>query len=1000
MKNGIVRLSLLLICCFCTGITAAYGAGDAEGGNTGLVPQGGDYLGTSFDDNEFFWASVTVKDRSGNFVTGLEPEDFTLKTYLTDPAGDPATEIYEIGIDPDKENKWELTHFWEESLGDEKIDLVFLIEKRGTMKEAMPAIRNQADKLVERLLENRIDFRVGGVSFGTEPFITHSDTLTFCGPGEPDNLREGMDRVFSTAGTSWNPVASYDALLWIPWLGFREDARKIVIAVSDILPQTVYDRSWYSVNCSAATRSAVEIFLERHPDLEVYYCLNPETPNALGQYVDRSINPMAADALDKNGLGSGWGALESRGYVTGLRPAGKNHPWPFDQSLIALPECEVEDSRYYFVWETAFPWEIWREFERHPERFGTVRVVIEAAVPGTGEVIRTFIDYPLTKEKTSIKFRYFSEQGAEFPEGWVASRLNYIIGRRRFSYTPYLRFENGFYGGDIIPGSYRLITENRSRRNFAYNSLRVIDRRRVTVPSEGLSMDLTVPTAEGEMFFALARGLLQDLDENWRGPGDPFREFAAEAEGWLDELEEEGLDFAAAVKLKRFTVALSGYTNMSEFAQIEMEKASGNVQEIVEGIADVVAEVADMKESTEFDWMHALGIIMEIGYDIVTEGEFTAQKTILEEGLDRLITYARGKMIEDLKGIVCEKLQGEEHSSLMCSLVNVAVDLPKAVEKEDWSAVVEPLQKLAFDIALDQAMSLVARGFVDTVFAGVEPADQLEADLTTFVKRMLTAVVRDRGFDNFDKTVEQFVQDVVRHAGEAHYARNRETYAAAVKGVFRAVKDEADDVLAGMEGAGFVRDFFIGMAEDMALAALPRVKKNGGLDYKVDGDAVVDVLIEHTLYHVFLKNYFIDDTNKSLRQVLHQARVFEPEEEGYRKWEHAMLHDGFMDYRRSVGKLQNVAWDALRTQKDIENWARGLGELVTILKPIGAALEFMSKLYPPLLDTAEEVRDFVTVLDAFQIIPRSIELALRIDSLETFGNRAGKLSGLAFTGDE
>lgn len=868
------------------------------------------------------------------------------------------------------------------------------------MKEAMPAIRKQADKLVDRLAGNRIDFRAAGVSFSTEPVITSSGTLNFCGPGEMDKLREGMDRIFDTEGTSWNPVASYDALLWMPWLGLREEARKIVIAISDILPQTIYDRSWYPTNCSAATRSAVEIFLERHSDLEVYYCLNPEKPNAIGQYVDRAINPMAGNALDKHGLGSGWAALESRGYVTGLRPAGKKYPWPFDQSLIALPECEAADSRYYFVWETDFPREIWREFEGHPEKFDTVRMVIEAAVPETGEVIRSSIDYPLTKEKAPFRLRFFSENGEEFPEGWVASRLNYLVGSRRFPYEPHLRFKNGTYHGEIVPGTYRMNTENRSQRIFTYNSLRVIDRRRVTVPGEGLSMDLTVPMAEGEMFFTLARGLLKDLDENWRGPGDPFREFAAEAETWLDELEEEGLDFAAAVKLKRFTVALSGYTNMSEFAQIEMEKASGNVQEIVEGIAEVVAKVADMKESTEFDWLHALGIIMEIGYDIVTEGEFTAQKTILEEGLDQLIEYARGKMIEDLKGLVCKELQGEAHSSLMCSLVNVAVDLPKAVEKEDWSAVVEPLQKLAFDIALDQAMSLVARDFVDTVFDGVELTDPLEADLKSFVKRMLTAVVRDRGFDNFDKTVERFVQDVVRHAGETHYAQNRGKYAAAVKGVFRAVKDEADDVLAGMEGAGFVRDFFIGMAEDMALAALPRVKNSGSIDYKVDGDAVVRVLIDHTLYHVFLKNYFIDNANKSLRQVLHQARVFAPvEKENYNKWEYAMLHDGFMYYRRSVGKLQKVAWDALRTQEDIDNWARGLGELVTILKPIGAALEFMSKLYPPLLDTAEEVQDFVTVLDAFQIIPRSIELALRIDSLETFGNRVEELFFLAFTGE-
>ena len=547
---------------------------------------------------------------------------------------------------------------------------------------------------------------------------------------------------------------------------------------------------------------------------------------------------------------------------------------------------------------------------------------------------------------------------------------------------------------EVFPGTYFMYT-NSGGHSFGYEDLRAIDRRWIEVPPEGLTIDVTVSTAEKEFDLALVRGLLKDLDNNWRQPGDPFREFVAEASAWVNELEAGGLTWMEQIKLRRFAVALSGYANMTEYAQQEIESAVQNVEDIIEDFQAIITQVFDLEDSTAFGWDDALGIILEVAYDILTKGEFTLNRIAIEEGLEALIEYASGALLEDLKDLVCDELADKDYNGLLCTMVNVAADLPKATEDGDWSVILEPLQELAFNIALDQVRDLVADNFVDLLFADLDLSDPLQNDLQGFVKDILTAVTSSEGFENFDQTLANFVSDVVQHAGEEYYAENREDVVAAVNDLFEEIKLAADEQLAGMEGSGFIRDFLIGMAQDMALAALPEVKDNGSIDTKLNADILAKVLIKHTLHHLFLKNYFIDDVTDGLNQALELARNYVLEGEGRRDWTVAMSRD-FYDYRKEVNDLQDVAWDALQTQDDINDWASALDALAGILRPLGVALDFMATFYPPLEDTANSVDNFITVLDGVQVISTSIEFALRVDSLDTFGDRAEGLYLFAF----
>jgi hypothetical protein len=583
----------------------------------GLIPRGHDYMdnyysgGCDFYQSELFWVSVTVKDKNRKLITGLNLDNFKLTEGIVTPDGEAVTKPHNITIALKKEHDWELPWFWERTVSDEKMDIVFLVESRGTMSDDMPGIRAQIHKFVDRLNTNHIDFRIAGVGFGETP---EWDYFDFHGPGELDKLMQDIDHLFTTGGIWWNPTTSYDALLWTPWLGFRQEARKICVIIADITSQTVYDAYWYSLSCTAMTRSAVELFLKAHSDMKLYYCLNPDMKGET--YFDPDINPMAGETLNEEGLGSGFAALEKNGCAAKLS-------WPFDQRDLPLPSPTISDSQYYFIWKHSFTWKEWDTYGNDPEKY-RVQMTMNVMLPDSGEKYTSTFIYPIKKPETTLTINVTDEHGNDFHDS-IHSSMYYAIGDRMVRYNTQLYSEDGpIVVEKAAVGSYHLVTRERGNSEYEYETLRAIDRRIIDVPAGGLSLDIQVATADREMELLKARGLLKDLKDNWRHPGDPFREFVASAEAWLDEIEREGIDWITMVRLKRFYVALSGYANLTEYAQQEIKGAIDNANEIIKAMSDIIKHVTRTSKELDERWKDTVKyILLEVAYDILSAGNFT-----------------------------------------------------------------------------------------------------------------------------------------------------------------------------------------------------------------------------------------------------------------------------------------------------------------------------------------------------------------------------------------
>ena len=178
------------------------------------------------------------------------------------------------------------------------------------------------------------------------------------GNTEVDRLLEDIDYWFiRNGGEWWTPTVTYDAILATPFLRFRPDARKVVLVVTDIVPQTIYGAFWYTNGCTNASASAVEKFVEAE-GVEIYYAKNPaDHPNFAG-YCDRDINPRAC------GGNSDWGIEGSRlaDLRWGLGQQAVELNWPFDASdfyikLGVSNQLPLIDSSYYLLWESTYGWD-------------------------------------------------------------------------------------------------------------------------------------------------------------------------------------------------------------------------------------------------------------------------------------------------------------------------------------------------------------------------------------------------------------------------------------------------------------------------------------------------------------------------------------------------------------------------------------------------------------------------------------------------------------------
>lgn len=640
------------------------------------------YLGEYFDEGyaETF-VSFSLKDNQGQWISGLKLEDVQVSESIVSKTGDRIADPYVVDIALQKENEdTQEAGLRERSVSAEKMDIILLIDGSGTMSKAMPGIEQEIQRLIDRLLEAHVDFRIAMVIFNEVPILW--DYFRFYDCIEVDKLREEVESICQTGTEWWSPTTAYDALLFTPWLGFREEARKISVIITDIIPQTVYGSYWYAGGCTATTLSAVKWFLQE-TGIELYYCLNPDKDEDLEYYTDPNINPRAGDAQ------SGFAALEKIGLAL---PLGEPD-WPFRQKNISFISSPIINSCYYLSWQTLLP-------EKSIELPGDIQdyyieITLQVRDPDNPEqILSKTYNYPLKKQLSSLKIEVTDSQG-KLIDGLTAY-LDYPIGNWRKNYLYQLPINNGLLELEEIPiGKYFLVITSGDVEEKAatdrYSEVDYIYRQWIDVPPEGLKLEIQIPSLWRDGELAKAYGLIKDLRE-LKFSYAPFEEFTNHAESWLKELDEKGLTIEDLVRIRRFYVPLSGYNNINEYAYWENKGAIKSFSEIVRNFHQIMAKIKELQDSLETDLEEQLASIpLEIAYDILTAGGFTELKESLELAVEELVDYLKNEFSPLLFSKILEQIPDSPYKPLIKSIMQSII---YEEDFDSWDSVLNAADSL------------------------------------------------------------------------------------------------------------------------------------------------------------------------------------------------------------------------------------------------------------------------------------------------------------------
>ena len=934
-----------------------------------------DYVG-SYVTSGNVWALLELRDASGKPITGLDLSHVTVRESVVDAStGAESTLPQVIDLEAQAATSWKRAGFWEKTIGEVKLDIVFTVDGTSSNRPATAQLRPALHAFIDALLAHHVDFRIALACFGETP--DGLDPSPFFGPMDVPELRKEIDRYPNMGGDWWDPTVAYDSIMNTVWAGFREDAYQVVVAITDIVPQTIYGTFWYANGSTAATLSSMVYFLNSH-NIHLFFSHDADTSNDpdYRYYCDPSINPRAGI------YESGFEALAQRTDRLG-RPLAVDLGWPFDlgnlkaamRNRLELPSlfltpCPITESVYLVSWRSNFNWyDNFARMARNPDTLA-YRADFTLTLPGTGKTVETFSLYPSRKAVTPSTVYVTDEEGSPQDDSWTD--VYAMIGDRTSSYSWQLGPTNGLIALQNTPaGRYRVTVQDWGCFPYHYHSLRGMARMDVDIPPAGAMIDITMTSIDKDSDLARTRGLLQDLAD-WRSPGDPFQDFVDDANAWLDTLEADGISWWDLIQIKRFEIALSGYAAITEYAHLQTEGAIEDFYQILMDFIAIIQETKDLHDSVDSNWQEASIEILATLVDILfSRGEFTANRELLEAALDALLEYAEGELITDLKRLVVERIPAGPYKPLIAAMMYTCLD----ADFENWTPVMEAAQQLALHLAKKEVIGLLAENIVETLFEQIKPANAMEEALEGHVRNLLNGLVSEDGFANFGTALNTFAHNAGAHVLQGGINRRVEVVAA-IDGLFEKIKAQLP--------AGMFRDFLIGMTRDLALEAIPTVEK-GALKYRIDSSAVVKILVRHALYNVVLKDYYAEEIKAGLYETLYRAQAYVPVGTGRYQYQSSMFQD-FVAFRERFSwydSIHDLAWNALRVQKDIKGWGNALTALNSCLDAVSVPLEFFAGWYPPLQDTADAVSDFVDVLDGAQIVARSIEFGLRLDCLHT-----------------
>jgi hypothetical protein len=949
-----------------------------------LLIKENDYRGRDYQNTT--WMVASIRNASGDYITDLTVDDFQLTEYIISKADGSVKAEAPIDMQAFVDSGDEKLGFFKSATDGQPVDIVFLLDKASGLVDYYADLRLQITSLVNEMIENHVDFRMAFLLFNACPDGEYN--LDFYGLQEVDMLLEKIESLsLSSAGTTWRPNTAYDALLLTPWLGFRENARKVCVAVTDLVPQTVYGNYWYIYGCTAATPTAAELFLQ-DSGIELYYAQRGEDPAGIDFYYQELINPRAGDNA------SGFSSLRDAAGA----PLATRLSFPFDReelkTALGIATAQtVTDTQYLLSWKSSFEWNAVEDdaLFYHPEDY-EVRVTLKVPDPDrSGEYIEDSCSYPINKEPVDIVLNVTDEEGTPFNGIWAF--LYQKMGGREISAKWQLRSENGQISVLNLPkGTYNVFICADGSSKYTYENLRAIHRETIEVTEGDVTFDMTVAVADQDAELYKTRGLLKDIGD-WRLPGDPFQSMVNDATAWLDAMESNGLSWKEMAAIKRFYIGLSGFANVIEYSQLEAEGAIKDFDKIVTNFRDIVDQVEKIGNDTTEDWIRELASgLMTIVDVLITHGEFTLQKEALETAVHELLIYASTELTQDLRKKVIEQLPLGDYNDLLKIIVNTLIDAAFGdnASEPDWEPVFDAARAIALDKAIEEVQLQVTEAVVDIVETTIQDlplSGSLTSELKTLVQTILKAFISG---DIQESTFSQAIEDFAASLADDILTVEPVFIANAVYNVFDAVDDALKDEGVDPDISGFL----VGMSRDLTLLAIPK-KEGADVKFDMNTDAVVSVLVKYGVYYVILKDYCIDDIQAGLDQLLYGAMNHVPVGDSDNDWTSAMYSD-FVDYREIIRNLQGTAWDALRLQNDITEWANQMKNLCDLLDDISVPLDFLANLWPDLQDTADDVHSFIAVLDGMQILANAISFGLKVDSLDTFGDRAAPMHQTLF----
>ncbi len=183
-------------------------------------------------------------------------------------------------------------HFTGNSTG-QKLDLAIVFDETGSMDNEINALKSKIRELTEKINASKLDARYSLVTFNGTDVITRANWTNDSG-----SFRKAVGKLATSGGSSDLPENSLDGIERALSLGFRLDAQKIIIVVTDEPSQQKGDGKSHSAYAMGDVKRDIlgsgAMLIAVSPDFRSAY-VDPNVPRSdLARYAD--MRPLANES--------------------------------------------------------------------------------------------------------------------------------------------------------------------------------------------------------------------------------------------------------------------------------------------------------------------------------------------------------------------------------------------------------------------------------------------------------------------------------------------------------------------------------------------------------------------------------------------------------------------------------------------------------------------------------------------------------------------------------